>query len=200
MKIPISLLSSFFYCPYKAYYEYHGFPAEETVEIKEGRRWHEILEEEHRRKANMKVSIKDSFRISKEENLLIIFREVPVEEETLYGKIDEVWVSPSSVVVMDDKPKLNFGYKLQVIGYAYAFLKNYEPDRPIVMGIRRRENKQFLWYEAFERKHKIILKKYIEKVLSVINGEKMNWKIDRRRCIKCKYRKICRFRHSIQLR
>lgn len=198
MKIPISLLSSFFYCPYKAYLEYQGFPGEDTPQMKEGRKWHEKLEKEHIGRSNIQISIKESFVFSRENDTIVIFREVPVEEEILYGRIDEVWVAPNSIVILDDKPKLSFGYKLQVIGYAYAFSKNYSPDRPIVIGIRKRENKQFLWHEVFEKKHKAVLHKFLRKVIATVRGELTDWKVDRRKCLKCKFRKVCPFIHNNQ--
>lgn len=194
MKIPISLLSSFFYCPYKAYLEYQGFPGEDTYQMKEGRKWHKKLEEEHLKRSNIRISIKGSFFLSKKENTIIIFREVPVSEEILYGKIDEVWVAPDSIIILDDKPKLSFGYKIQVIGYAYAFSKNYSPDRPIVLGIRRRENKTFLWHEVFRKKHEAILQNFLRKVIGTIRGELTNWKVDKRKCLRCRFKKICPFK------
>ncbi len=194
IRIPISLLSSFFYCPYKAYLEYHGFPGEETPQMKEGRKWHEKLEKEHLERSNLTISIKEAFKYSTENNAVVIFREVPVEEDILYGRIDELWIAPQSIVILDDKPKVSFGYKLQVIGYAYTFLRSFSPDRPIVLGIRKRENKQFLWYEVYEKKHNAILQKYLRKVISTVRGELDSWKIDPRKCAKCKFRNVCPFR------
>ncbi len=190
IRIPISILPSYAYCPYKAYLELSGVEGAETKELIMGRKWHDLLQKEYESKSNILTSIEEARKMAKEKELYIIFRELPVENEILYGKIDEVWITPVGIFIWDDKPKVWFGYKLQLMAYAYAMTTGYGIKERVVIGIRELPNRKIAWKDLFKRKHEKLVEKFVSRLLNNLERGEFK-KRSGKFCKKCKYKKVC---------
>ena len=194
-KIPIHWLHSQGYCEYQIYLEHvKGIKVAPTPEMNKGKEIHSLLEENHKKKAKLKLSTKDALEKSQKEKIILIGREVPVSGNYLYGLIDEVHFTPNRIVIIDDKPN-NYPYmtnKKQVWGYCLAFEEQFRAKLPLVACIRHRDTKRIIWKEIFSDVHKNIVLESVERILGIINQDKKAEPTNKvNRCKSCRLKEVC---------
>ena len=144
-KIPVHWLHSQGYCEYQIYLEYvEGVKVEPTIEMQMGKKIHTILEEEHKKKAELRLTMEDTLKKAREEKVVLVGREIPVIGNHLYGWIDEVHFMPDQIVIIDDKPNTVpfLSNKKQVWGYCLAFQEWVKPNLPLIASLRDRDTQK----------------------------------------------------------
>ena len=194
-KIPIHWLHSQAYCEYQIYLEHvKGIKVAPTPEMNNGKEIHSLLEENHKKKAKLKLSTKDALEKSQKEKIILIGREIPVSGNYLYGLIDEVHFTPNRIVIIDDKPN-NYPYmtnKKQVWGYCLAFEEQFKAKLPLVACIRHRDTKRIIWKEIFSDAHRNIVLESVERILGIINLNKKAKPTNKpSKCKSCRLREVC---------
>lgn len=194
-KIPIHWLHSQAYCEYQIYLEYvRGVEVEPTIEMRIGKNVHLLLEEEHEKKAELKLTVENAIKKAQEEKIVLVGREIPVIGNRLYGSIDEAHFMPDQIVIIDDKPNSVpfLSNKQQVWGYCLAFQEQFNPDIPIVACLRHRDTQEIIWKELFSEEQKNMVLESIERVLGIINKEITPKPTDNvNKCRNCKLRDDC---------
>lgn len=194
-KIPIHLLHTQAFCEYQIYLGYvKGFKAPETPEIRKGKDVHQELEKNHLEKAEGAISIKGAISKAKKEKVTLVMREVPVEGECLYGLIDEINFTPSSIIIIDDKPG-NYPYisnKKQVWGYCLAFKENYKPSLPLIAALRQRDSQDIFWEELFLEEHKEQALESTQRIIDIIKGVREPQPTSNSyKCRNCRWNNLC---------
>jgi len=194
-KIPIHWLHSQAYCEYQIYLEHvKGIEVEPTPEMNEGKEVHAILEEDHKKKAKLKLSIIDALKKSQKEKITLVGREIPVRGNYLYGLIDEVHFMPTQIIIIDDKPN-NYPYmtnKKQVWGYCLAFKEQFKIKIPLIACIRQRDTQKIIWRENFSDEHKKIVLESVERILGILNGNrKPEHTSNFNKCKSCRLKNVC---------
>lgn len=194
-KVPISLLHTQAYCEYQIFLEHvKHVEAEPTREMCLGRNVHRLLEQEHLKRANLELSVDDALEKSKRESVTLISRELPVVGKYLYGTIDEVWLMPNQIFIIDDKPN-DFPFitnKKQVWGYCLAFQERFSPKRPLVACLRHRDTSRFVWREFFSPEHRRNVLDSVKRILGIISGDRRPEPTGRsRKCGSCRFKKDC---------
>jgi len=194
-KIPIHWLHSQAYCEYQIYLEHvKGIEVEPTPEMQRGKNVHAMLEEEHKKKAELQLSVSDALKKAQVEKTILIGREIPVIGTHLYGFIDEVHFMPYQIVIIDDKPN-NFPFitnKKQVWGYCLTFQEQFKPSLPIIASLRHRDTQEIIWQEEFSKEHKQIVMESVERILGILNGNREPQPTSKlSKCKSCKLKHIC---------
>ena len=191
-KIPIHWLHSQAYCEYQIYLEHvKGIEIEPTSEMQEGKEIHAILEEEHKKKTEFKLTIEEAIKRAQDEGIILVGREVPVVGDVLWGFIDEIHFTPEYIVIIDDKPNsIPFlSNKQQVWGYCLAFQEQFNLDIPLVACLRHRDTQRIIWRERFLDEHRKIVLESTGRILGIINGYIDPKPTDNiNKCRKCKLR------------
>jgi CRISPR-associated exonuclease Cas4 len=194
-RIPISWLHSYGYCEYQIYLEHvRGIEAGETPEMREGRQVHAAMDEAHKAAAEVELGIDEAMARSQKEQLVLSAREVQVRGEQLIGVIDEVVFFPDRLMIVDDKPGdiAWLGSKMQAWGYCLAFQQQWQPDLPIVAGIRNRETGYEVWAEPFTRRHRQTVVRAVSRIRQILDGEAIpRGAGNPRKCRACRFRDSC---------
>jgi len=194
-KIPIHWLHSQVYCEHQIYLEYvKGVEVEPTPEMQKGKEIHAILEDQHRKKAQLELTIAEALQKAKHEKKSLIGREVPVIGNHLYGLIDEIHFTPYHIVIIDDKPNYRplFSNKKQVWGYCLAFQEQFKPDLPIIASLRHRDSQKIIWQEKFLEEHKKMVLESVERILDILNGNRKPQPTSKlNKCRNCKLNSVC---------
>lgn len=102
---------------------------------------HNILDEEHEKKADLGLTIKEAFTKAQLEAISLISRGIFVKGTVLYDRIYEVVFKPSRIIIIDDKPSAQpyFSNRIQVWGYCQAFTQTYDPKVPLFGDLRQED-------------------------------------------------------------
>lgn len=149
---PISWLNKQGYCEYQIYLEHvKGMEVEPTRAMSHGSEIHKQLEDAFRQDATP-ASFEDAVEASKSEALMS--REVFVVSETygIMGYIDEIWMKPDEIVIIDDKPgRTPYESTMnQVRAYCLAYRDMTGDERKIRGALRERGTDNLFWIEVFE--------------------------------------------------
>ena len=149
---PISWLNTQAYCEYSLYLEYsEGVSTAPTREMTEGTMGHAKLEEKFKETAQPST-FEDAFEASKEAEVLSREMFVIDTENGIRGYIDEIWMTPDRIVIIDDKPG-NRAYRStinQVFAYCLAFKSMIGNDnRQIIAALRQRGTDNIFWHDEF---------------------------------------------------
>ena len=191
---PISWLNQQGYCEYQIYLQYiKGIETSPTAAMKKGSEVHSQLEEEFIKKATP-TTFEDAVKTSKSE--AIISRECFVlsVEYGIRGFIDEIWMSPTEIIIIDDKP----GQKAypstinQVRAYCLALKSMINDSRKIKSGLRQRGTDNIFWCEEFDKNVEKEIKFIIQRMHNLFNGQKpfMATK-NPNKCKSCRYKNCC---------
>lgn len=199
-RIPISWLHSYGYCEYQIYLEHvRGIEAGETPEMREGREVHAAMDEAHKAAAEVELGIDEALVKSQTEQVVLSAREVQVRGEQLIGIIDEVVFFPDRLMIVDDKPGdiAWSSSKMQAWGYCLAFQQQWEPDLPIVAGIRNRETGYEVWAEPFTRRHRQMVIRAVSRIRQILDGEAIpRGAGNPRKCQACRFHDSCDIRRG----
>ena len=194
-RIPIHWLHSQAYCEYQIYLEHViDIVVEPTPKMNGGKEVHTILEEDHKKKAKLKLSINDALKKSQKEKITLVGREIPVMGNYLYGLIDEVHFMPNHIIIIDDKPN-SYPFmtnKKQVWGYCLAFEEQFRIKLPLIACIRHRDTRRVIWREIFSNNHRNIILESTERILGVINQNKRAEPTNKiNKCKSCRLKDVC---------
>ena len=104
-RIPIHWLLTQGYCEYQIHLEHvQKVKSKPTPEMQVGKKRHTELEEDHKQRAELKLSPEEALTKSKDEKVTLICRELSVIGLRIHGIIDEVRISPNQITIIDDKP------------------------------------------------------------------------------------------------
>lgn len=159
-----------------------------------GKEIHSLLEEEHKKRAKLKLSIPDAIKKSIKEGITLIAREVPVIGNLLYGLIDEVRLMPSQIVIIDDKPN-DYPYlsnKKQIWGYCLTFEEFFNPKLQLVAALRQRDTQEIFWQKEFIDEDRDMVLESAQRILDILNEKRQpepTLKINK--CRSCRLKNEC---------
>ncbi len=187
---PISWLQKQDYCEYQIYLEnIRGIKTKPTKAMIEGKGEHEEM---YQRFAEKAVPATPEQMLAESRTANVLSREFRISDEVhgVFGYIDEVWMSPDSFVVIDDKPG-NRPYLScihQVYGYCLAFktLVNVGDTRGIVAALRERGTDNIYWQAPFNQTAEEEIIATIDHIHSLLAG-RIQFKPTEnpRKCLSC---------------
>ncbi|MBE6504305.1 MAG: CRISPR-associated protein Cas4 [Methanobrevibacter millerae] len=191
---PISWLNQQGYCEYQIYLQYmKGIKTPESKAMKKGTDVHNQLEEKFLESAEP-ATFEEVLEISKEESTLTRECFVISPDDGIRGFIDEIWMTPTEIIIIDDKP----GSKAfpstinQVRAYCLAFKKMSNDERPIKGALRQRGTENIFWIEEFDKDREKEILFTINRMHSLFDGQKpfMATK-NPNKCKSCRYNDCC---------
>lgn len=152
---PISWLHKQEFCEYQIYLEnIRGIKVKPTRAMVQGKDEHELLYDKFAEKA-VPATIEDMLTESKITKVLSREFKVMDIKHGIFGYIDEVWLTPDSFVVIDDKPGLKtYPSNIhQIYGYCLAFKTIIEEgdNRQVVAALGERGTQNIYWQATFDQ-------------------------------------------------
>ncbi|ADC47399.1 CRISPR-associated protein Cas4-2 [Methanobrevibacter ruminantium M1] len=201
INFPISWLNQQGYCEYTLYLQYlKGIKTMPTQAMTTGTKEHLKLEEEFKQTATPS-SFDDAFKESKEKEILSREMFVIDSEEGVRGFIDEIWMTPDEIVIIDDKPG-NRAYPSsmnQVRAYCLAFKNMIGDDNRIIRGaLRQRGTDNIFWSEIFDEKVEENILYLIHRMHGLFEGTKPFIPTKNgNKCRACRYQSYCEHKVDI---
>ena len=191
---PISWLNQQGYCEYQIYLQYmKGIKTPQTESMKKGTDIHNQLEEKFLESAEP-ATFQEVLETSKEQKTITRECFVLSAEDGIRGFIDEIWMMPSEIMIIDDKP----GSKAfpstinQVRAYCLAFKKMSGDKRPIKGALRQRGTDNIFWIEEFDKNIEKEIKFTINRMHSLFEGQKPFIATKNpNKCKSCRYQSYC---------
>lgn len=191
---PISWLNSQDYCEYSIYLEnFQGIRVDDTEAMKRGTAIHNKLEDDFKREAEV-MSLDEIIERSHDEEIISREFQVISPEYGIRGFIDEIWLSPDRVVIIDDKPgsRAFNSMKHQVYAYCLAYREQMNESRPLVAALRTRGTDNIFWQHAFDKECEDKIVGIIEHMQRLISGEDFFSSTDNpNKCGACRFNKVC---------
>ncbi len=198
---PISWLNQQGYCEYSLKLQYmEGIHTAPTQAMATGSEEHEKLEEKFKETATP-ASFDDAFEQSKEKEILSREMFVIDPKEGIRGFIDEIWMTPDEIVIIDDKPG-NRAYPStmnQVRAYCLAFKNMIGDDNRRIRGaLRERGTDNIFWNEVFDEKVEQNIVYLIHRVHGLFDGTKPFIPTKNgNKCRACRYQSYCEHKVDI---
>ena len=192
---PISWLNQQGYCEYQIYLQYiKGIKTPETKAMQKGTDIHNRLEEKFLESAEP-ATFDEVVETSKESPTITRECFVISPDDGIRGFIDEIWMTPTEIVIIDDKP----GSKAfpstinQVRAYCLAFKNMCDDERPIRGALRQRGTDNIFWSEYFDKNVEKEIRFTINRMHSPFCGQKpfMATK-NPNKCRSCRYNDYCK--------
>ncbi len=192
---PISWLNIQGYCEYSLYLEnFQHIHIEDTQQMTTGTDEHQILEDEFKKTATV-MSYDEMQEISQKQK--VVSREFFVISSTdgIRGFIDEIWIMPDRIVIIDDKPgdKAYDSMKNQVYAYALAYQQmNPDDKRDIYVALRTRLTDNIFWQTKFTSEEKYQIKRLISRMQQLITGKTFfKPTSNSNKCKACRFNQVC---------
>jgi len=191
---PISWLNQQGYCEYQLYLEYmKGIETRPTAAMTHGSQIHHELEEIFKQDATP-AKFEDAVEASKTEASMS--REVNVisPEYGIRGDIDEIWMKPDEIVIIDDKPgRTPYQSTMnQVRAYCLAFKDMTGDERKIKAALRERGTDNLFWIEIFTPEVEKQIKFTIDRVQGLLDGTKPFVPTKNpKKCRSCRFKDTC---------
>lgn len=192
---PISWLNKQGYCEYQLYLEHmKGIESPSTPEMTHGSAIHKQLEDAFKQDAK-KVSFEQTMEESKNEASMSRECFVVSPNNGIRGYIDEIWMKPEEIVIIDDKPgRTPYESTMnQVRAYCLAFKDMTGDKRKIKGALRERGTENLFWIEPFTEDVEKQIKFTIDRMHGLFDGTKPF--IPTRNPKKCH---SCRFKHDCE--
>jgi predicted RecB family nuclease len=155
---------------------------------------HDYLDAEHERKAEVELTVGEAATKAQVEGVSLVSRDIYVQGNILYGRIDEVVFEPNRIVIVDDKPGAQpyFTNKVQVWGYCQAFREMYEPSLPLFGALRQEDNRNIVWLEEFLEDHTKLVSITVDRIRAILGGTQSPEPTgNSRKCQPCRFRESC---------
>ena len=192
---PISWLNQLGYCEYQIYLQYmKGIKTPPTNEMKKGTDIHNQLQEKFSETATS-ATFEEVLEISKEHKTVTRECFVLSGEDGIRGFIDEIWMMPTEIIIIDDKPGKNAYPSTinQVRAYCLAFKKMSNDERPIKGALRQRGTDNIFWSEEFDTNIEKEIKFTIKRMHSLLEGQKPFIATKNpNKCKSCRYNSYCK--------
>jgi len=197
---PISWLQKQDYCEYQIYLEnIKGIKAKPTKAMSAGREEHQQLYDRFAEKA-VPATVEQMLAESRKASIYSReFRVVDIEHG-IHGFIDEVWLTPDSFVVIDDKPgtRVYLSSIRQVLGYSLAF-KTVTPrddSRQVIAALRERGTENICWQAPFNQAAEEEITAAVDHIHTLISGRVPFKPTDNpNKCKGCRLNGVCEHKH-----
>ncbi|MCK9151605.1 CRISPR-associated protein Cas4 [Methanobacterium alcaliphilum] len=198
VNFPISWLNQQGYCEYSLFLEYvQGVTTAVTPEMQKGQNIHQELEEKFKEEA-VPTTFSDMMELSKKEEIMSRELWVLSPKYGIRGFIDEIWLTPSEFVIIDDKPGTTAYYSTinQVMGYCLAFKDTInDENRTIRAALRERGTDNIFWTSEFNEDAQNKIEMLISRMQDLFNGNKHFLPTKNpNKCAKCRFRNYCEFK------
>ena len=191
---PISWLNQQGYCEYQIYLQYmKGIETSPTKEMLRGTDVHNRLEEKFSETATP-ATFDEVVEMSKSEATITRECFVLSPEYGIRGFIDEIWMKPDEIVIIDDKPGTKaFPSTInQVRAYCLAFKSMSQDERPIKGGLRQRGTDNIFWIEEFDENVEKEILFTINRMHALFEGQKPFLATKNpNKCRSCRYQSYC---------
>ncbi len=191
---PISWLNQQGYCEYQIYLQYmKGIETSPTQAMIRGTEVHNQLEEKFSETATP-ATFDEVVEMSKTEATVTRECFVLSAEYGIRGFIDEIWMTPEEIVIIDDKPgsKAFSSTINQVRAYCLAFKSMTKDTRTIKGGLRQRGTDNIFWSEEFDAGVEDEIKFTINRMHSLFEGQKPFLATKNpNKCKSCRYQSYC---------
>ena len=191
---PISWLNKQGYCEYQIYLEHmRGIETAATPEMTHGSNIHNQLEHAFKKDATP-ATFEEVVEVSKSEATISRECFVVSPEYGIRGYIDEIWMKPDEIVIIDDKPGRTpyFSTMNQVRAYCLAFKDMTNDERPIKGALRERGTSNLFWIEIFTQDVEDQIKFTIDRMQGLLEGSRPFVPTKNpNKCRSCRYKKYC---------
>lgn len=191
---PISWLNKQGYCEYQIYLEsIKGIETAATPEMTHGSDIHNQLENIFKQDATP-TSFEDAVEASKENALMSRECFVVAPELGIRGYIDEIWMKPDEIVIIDDKPgRTPYQSTMnQVRAYCLAYKSMTNDERLIKAALRERGTSNLFWIEVFTPEVENQIKFTIDRMQGLLDGTKPFIPTKNpNKCRSCRYKRYC---------
>lgn len=192
---PISWLNQQGYCEYQIYLQYFkDIEVGQTKAMAQGTAEHEKLEEKFKETAEI-ATFDEVLETSKQTTT--ISREVFVisPENGIRGFIDEIQMTPTEFIIIDDKPGTTPYTSTinQVRAYCLAFKELIKDDTRKIRGaLRQRGTDNIFWSEEFSEETEKSIKFVLDRMEGLFNGTKPFIPTkNKNKCKSCRYQSYC---------
>lgn len=193
---PISWLQKQDFCEYQIYLEnIKGIKVQPTKAMVEGKDEHQALYKQFAEKA---VPATPEQMLAESKTAKILSREFRVMDiiHGVYGYIDEVWLTPDSFVVIDDKPgtKTYLSNIHQIYGYCLAFKTIIEvaDTRQIIATLRERGTNNIFWQSPFNRSAEEEIITIVYRIHALLSGKaQFKPSANSNKCNGCRLHRYC---------
>ena len=191
---PISWLNKQGYCEYQLYLEHiKGIETAPTAQMTQGSKIHQELEDIFKQDSTPST-FEDAIEASKEEASLSRECFVIAPDYGIRGYIDEIWMKPEEIVIIDDKPgRTPYESTMnQVRAYCLAFKDMTGDDRKIKGALRERGTENLFWIEVFTPEVEKQIKFTIDRMHGLFDGSKpfISTK-NPKKCKSCRFKNDC---------
>ncbi|MBQ9026539.1 MAG: Dna2/Cas4 domain-containing protein [Methanobrevibacter sp.] len=191
---PISWLNQQGYCEYQIYLQYmKGIKTSPTNAMLRGTEVHNTLEENFIKDATP-ATFDEVVEMSKTQATISRECFVISPDDGIRGFIDEIWMTPEEIVIIDDKPGNNAYPSTinQVRAYCLAFKNMTNDKRTIKGGLRQRGTDNIFWSEIFDDDAENQIRFTINRMHALFEGQKpfMATK-NPNKCRSCRYQSYC---------
>jgi len=191
---PISWLNQQGYCEYQIYLEYmKGIKTQPTAAMTQGSNIHNQLEEIFKQDATPST-FEDAVEASKESASMSREVFVVAPEYGIRGYIDEIWMKPEEIVIIDDKPgRTPYESTMnQVRAYCLAYKEMTGDDRKIKAALRERGTENLFWIEVFTPDIEKQIKFTIDRMHGLFEGTKPFIATKNpKKCRSCRFKNDC---------
>ena len=191
---PISWLNQQGYCEYQLYLEnMKGIETQPTPAMTQGSKIHHELEEIFKQDSTPS-KFEDAVEASKTEASMS--REVTVIAPNygIRGDIDEIWMKPDEIVIIDDKPgRTPYQSTMnQVRAYCLAYKDMTGEERKIKGALRERGTDNLFWIEIFTPEVEKQIKFTIDRIQGLIDGTRPFVPTKNpKKCRSCRFKNNC---------
>jgi CRISPR-associated exonuclease Cas4 len=194
---PVSWLQKQEYCEYQIFLEhFKKIKAGPTMEMITGSREHHRLEAEFNEKAEpatfeQMVDLSYQTEVYSRELAVVSF------EHGIHGLIDEIRMSPTEFIIIDDKPgtKMYLSNLYQVYGYCLAFkemIRGENDQRVIYAALRERGTDNIYWKVPFDLEAEKTIINIINRMHRLILGtEDFSSSKNSNKCRSCRFYRFC---------
>lgn len=193
---PISWLQKQDYCEYQIYLEnIKGIKVRPTKAMSTGRQEHQQLYDRFAKEA-VPATVEQMLTESRRAKIFSReFRVVDIEHG-IHGNIDEVWLTPDSFIVIDDKPgtRVYLSSIRQVLGYCLAFkaVTSRDDNRQVIAALRERGTDNICWQAPFDRSTEEEVLAAVDHIHSLISGKVQFKPSDNpNKCRVCRLNELC---------
>ena len=191
---PISWLNQQGYCEYQLYLEYmKGIETPATPEMTHGSDIHHQLEDIFKQDSTPST-FEDAVEASKTDASMSREVFVIAPEYGIRGYIDEIWMKPDEIVIIDDKPGRTpyISTMNQVRAYCLAFKSMTGDERKMKAALRERGTDNLFWIEIFTPEVEKEIKFTLERMQGLLDGTKPFVPTkNANKCRSCRYKRYC---------
>ena len=193
---PISWLNKQGYCEYQLYLEHiKNIKTPPTPEMTHGSAIHKQLEDIFKKEA-LPTTFEEAVETSKTEESMS--RECFVVSPTygIRGFIDEIWMKPNEIIIIDDKPgRTPYNSTMnQVRAYCLAYKDMTGDERTIKSALRERGTNNLFWIEIFTPDIEKEIKFTINRIHGLFDGTKPFIPTKNpRKCHACWFKHDCKY-------